>query len=620
MKTTAFKSTTAIAVALSMAMPLPAAAQAKRAEIDISTMTGAEISEVVSKCKKRADRRQKKIDAGEEPADKRGPVAKFCEAYSSGAFDAQLPLELQSAVMLNAGDQAAAAEAEAEAGSDEPAAEAEAEAGAQAEVQAETDVQAAAQAEAEASAASGADTVAQAESQEPDSQAAAGADAASEAQAESSSGAEAGASGEATADAAEDAQNQAAAGTAAQTGGEAGAAAEGDAQVQAESDNSAEAELEPVDSQAQADAVAAAAAETETAAAAAAAAEGGTGEAEVIEETVTEETSRSSDEEFQTTVNEDAAPEAAAAPGAAPADEDDGLSDIQRAALLGLGALAVGKLLNSGEKVVSNSGDRAVVEQNGQYRVLKNDDALLRQPGSDVTTYRYEDGSTRTVVVRENGTEVETIRAADGRVLRRTRTLEDGSTVVLFDDTQRAEEVVVTELPQQAANQAKTINYRNVDADDLAAALAAQQAQAAERRFSLSQVRGIDAVRRLVPEINVDSINFETGSAVIRPDEAQELAALGNALRKLIDQNPREVFLIEGHTDAVGAASYNLALSDRRAETVALALTEYFNVPPENLVVQGYGESDLAVQTTAAERANRRAAVRRITPLLQSGS
>ena len=70
----------------------------------------------------------------------------------------------------------------------------------------------------------------------------------------------------------------------------------------------------------------------------------------------------------------------------------------------------------------------------------------------------------------------------------------------------------------------------------------------------------------------------------------------------------------------MGAATYNLALSDRRAETVALALTEYFDVPPENMVVQGYGESDLAVQTLDAERVNRRVAVRRITPLLGSES
>ena len=52
-------------------------------------------------------------------------------------------------------------------------------------------------------------------------------------------------------------------------------------------------------------------------------------------------------------------------------------------------------------------------------------------------------------------------------------------------------------------------------------------------------------------------------------------------------------------------------------KSLALALTEYFDVPPENMIVQGYGESDLKVATQDAERANRRAAVRRITPLLE---
>ncbi|WP_155326405.1 OmpA family protein, partial [Alkalilacustris brevis] len=77
------------------------------------------------------------------------------------------------------------------------------------------------------------------------------------------------------------------------------------------------------------------------------------------------------------------------------------------------------------------------------------------------------------------------------------------------------------------------------------------------------------------------------------------------------------LFLVEGHTDAIGPAGYNLLLSDRRAESVALALTEYFGVPPENMVVQGYGESYLKIPTQEAERLNRRVAVRRITPLLR---
>ena len=50
---------------------------------------------------------------------------------------------------------------------------------------------------------------------------------------------------------------------------------------------------------------------------------------------------------------------------------------------------------------------------------------------------------------------------------------------------------------------------------------------------------------------------------------------------------------------------------------MALALTEYFNVPAQNLVTQGYGESDLKVATLVAEPSNRRAVVRNITGLLR---
>lgn len=337
-----------------------------------------------------------------------------------------------------------------------------------------------------------------------------------------------------------------------------------------------------------------------------AATETGTADAQVVEQTVTEETARSSSEEFTTKANA----------AAAPAPKKDGLDTLGKIALFGLGALAVGQILKNGSQVVSNSGDRVVVQQqDGSYRVYKNDDVLINQPGTDVKTYAYADGSTKTVATRDNGVQIETIRAADGTVLRRTRILNDGTRVVLFDDTRATEAVRVNELPQVTSSR-NTVNIRQAEEDELRRALQAQLPTSVDRRFSLSQVRNINAVRKLVPEVGVDNITFETGSSVIRPEQARELSQLGSLMREVIADNPGEVFLIEGHTDAVGSASYNLALSDRRAESVALALTEYFDVPPENMVVQGYGEYDLKIRTNDAERENRRAAVRRITDLL----
>ncbi|RKF13460.1 OmpA family protein [Roseovarius spongiae] len=344
-------------------------------------------------------------------------------------------------------------------------------------------------------------------------------------------------------------------------------------------------------------------------AAAAASEDAATEEAEVETQTVTEEDVRSSAEEFATDVTGNAQ--------ATASSEDEGLSNLEKALLLGAGAAVVGAILSNGDKVVSNSGDRIVVERDGQLRVLKNDDELLRRPGAQVRTQTFQDGSTRSTVDYEDGSQIVTVRAADGTVLRRTLIrASDGQEVVLFDDTKKAEPIDFDRLPSMETISAR---QRDVTLDDRAAlqdALQRVKLADVDRTFSLRQVRDYKRVRALAPVIELDAITFETGSAAIRPDQAEALADLGKTMRELVKENPRAIFLVEGHTDAIGDATYNLALSDRRAETVALALTEYFDVPPQNLITQGYGESDLKVRTLQAERANRRAAVRNITHLL----
>ena len=253
-----------------------------------------------------------------------------------------------------------------------------------------------------------------------------------------------------------------------------------------------------------------------------------------------------------------------------------------------------------------------VVLRDGQYRVIKDDNELLRRPGSNVRTETFNDGSSRTTVTREDGSQIITLRDDELRVLRRIRVDTNGDVTVLIDDTSTYEPVDVATLPEPREQVIGVTQNR----DALRQALAADVQT--DRRFALYQVRNIRQVRKLAPAISLDNVTFETGSAVITPDQAEELADLGNLISDVIAESPNEVFLIEGHTDAVGNAAYNLALSDRRAESVALALTEYFDVPPENMVVQGYGESDLKIRTLDAERENRRAAVRRITSLLQT--
>lgn len=337
---------------------------------------------------------------------------------------------------------------------------------------------------------------------------------------------------------------------------------------------------------------------------------------DVTSEVLSAETQRSSGEEFLDLSAQGQPTGAAGQTSATNSSGSGGLSDLERAGLLALGAVAVGAILLNGQRVQSQTGDRViVVDDAGTYTVLKDDDALLRTPGSEVRTERFSDGSTRTVVIREDGTRIITVRDVNGRALRRVRIDPDGREYLLIDDTRGFRPVIVRDLPPPIS---ETIDYQTAtNRDALRLALLAADQRDFGRSFSLRQVREIVEVRTLAPEINLGGITFETNSAAIAPAQAERLRDMGLLMRDLVRENPTELFLIEGHTDAIGDAGYNLLLSDRRAESVALAFSEYFAVRAENMVVQGYGERYLKIPTQSAERLNRRVAVRRITALVR---
>jgi outer membrane protein OmpA-like peptidoglycan-associated protein len=339
-----------------------------------------------------------------------------------------------------------------------------------------------------------------------------------------------------------------------------------------------------------------------------------------VTETITEDNVRTSAEEF------------AAAPRALSEGKKSGLSDLEKAGLLVLGALAVGAIIKNNRaaaadttvstkgpqdaRVVSNTGDRVIILQpDGTYRVLKDDDTVIRRPGSTVKTETFRDGSTRTIVERADGTQVVTIRDATGRVLRRATYDDRGREIILIDDLVEEEVVVVRDLPKPR----KRIVISSKDEDAaLKRELAKLEAEKAGRKFSLRQIREIPEVRALAAVIDVEPVTFASGSSAVTADEARNLADLGRVMQELLEENPAEVFLVMGHTDATGKAAMNLALSDRRAESVALALTEYFDIPPENMVVQGYGETELLIDTLENEPQNRRVEVKVITPLMRT--
>jgi outer membrane protein OmpA-like peptidoglycan-associated protein len=117
-----------------------------------------------------------------------------------------------------------------------------------------------------------------------------------------------------------------------------------------------------------------------------------------------------------------------------------------------------------------------------------------------------------------------------------------------------------------------------------------------------------DQAAKLVEESkapNVDvQILFAFDSAKILPEALPSLNELGKALTdpKLEGAS----FLIAGHTDAKGSADYNLALSQRRAASVADFLVKTYHVDKGQLSVIGFGEEQLKNKENPLADENRR--------------
>jgi outer membrane protein OmpA-like peptidoglycan-associated protein len=276
---------------------------------------------------------------------------------------------------------------------------------------------------------------------------------------------------------------------------------------------------------------------------------------------------------------------------------------------------------------------RIIVKEGGKLTVKHDDNDRFRRKGEQVTVEPGNAGTTVTTVRRPGGVVIVTVRDARGDILQRYRTTSDGEIAMLIGDRDKNGRVRQGKAPARGDRDFdfyKTLPKLTVtlppaeyivpsqgaSRSRIQEALIAPPVEAIERPYSLDEIRGSERLRAKLRRIDIDTVNFEFGAATVGEDQVPNLQAIGNALAAIIADNPNEIFLVEGHTDAVGSDLSNLALSDRRAESIAEILTYYFNIPPENLVTQGYGEQYLKVPTAGPERQNRRASVRRVTPLL----
>ena len=85
--------------------------------------------------------------------------------------------------------------------------------------------------------------------------------------------------------------------------------------------------------------------------------------------------------------------------------------------------------------------------------------------------------------------------------------------------------------------------------------------------------------------VALDDLKFDSGAAVLDPGPYSSLTELAAYLKA----NPKSTVALVGHTDAVGSLDANVALSKKRATSVADALINDYGVNPSQLDAEGVG-------------------------------
>ncbi|SHJ39301.1 OmpA family protein [Aquimarina spongiae] len=111
-------------------------------------------------------------------------------------------------------------------------------------------------------------------------------------------------------------------------------------------------------------------------------------------------------------------------------------------------------------------------------------------------------------------------------------------------------------------------------------------------------VGGQDIRGQLIEEgkFSTNAIQFDSGSAVLKPESFGILKRIANAL-----QQDNFTIHIIGHTDDEGDEESNLILSEQRAEAVKDILVSQFNIDETLLSIEGRGEAEPVADNSLLE-------------------
>ena len=146
---------------------------------------------------------------------------------------------------------------------------------------------------------------------------------------------------------------------------------------------------------------------------------------------------------------------------------------------------------------------------------------------------------------------------------------------------------------QDAQAQAQAAQMQAQAAQQQAAALAERSARL---EAELADLHAQKTDRGMV--VTIGDVLFATDRADLNPNGMATVRKLAEVMM----QNPDRTVSVEGFTDSTGSASHNQDLSERRAASVAQALTS-MGVSPDRVATRGYGAAyPVASNDSAANR------------------
>ena len=138
---------------------------------------------------------------------------------------------------------------------------------------------------------------------------------------------------------------------------------------------------------------------------------------------------------------------------------------------------------------------------------------------------------------------------------------------------------------------------------DQTAALAASEKRAAQAAADLAKFASVKEDSRGMVITLSGGVLFASAKSDLLPAAQLKLNSVAEALTQ---QDPDSKMVVEGHTDSQGGDSYNMDLSQRRAQTVRDYLVSR-GIAADRVTSQGYGSSRSVADNKSAEgRANNR--------------